>query len=72
MPSTIRVDGWRSTKWSSLLAKARERCEDGEEAERVQHEADAGAESGDDDSRDRGSDHARAVEEAGVQRDRVR
>ena len=46
--------------------------EHGEEAERVDREADADAEGGDEDAGERGADHARAVEEARVERDRVR
>ncbi len=48
-------------------AKSRERYENREEAEGVDDEADAGAGKGDDDAGDRRSDHARSVEEAGVQ-----
>ena len=55
-----------------VLSQERERGEHGEEAERIDDEADAGAERGDHGARDRGADHARAVEQPGVQRDRVR
>ena len=55
-----------------LLAYERERGQHGEEAHRVQDEAEPGADGCDHEARDRRPDHARAVEEAGVERDGVR
>ena len=49
-----------------VLAHQRERGQHGEEGDRVDEEADAGAAEADDHAGDRGADDPRAVEEAGV------
>ncbi len=55
-----------------VLAHQPEGGQHGEEGDRVDEEADAGATEADDHAGDRGADDPRAVEEARVQRDRVR
>ena len=54
------------------FAQKQQAGEHGEEAHSVEHEAGADTEGGDDDAGERGPDDARAVEQAGVERDRVR
>ena len=67
------VFAWRARRAKSSLSRRRdERREHGEERDSVDREADADTRSGDDDAGDRGADHAGTVEEARVQRDRVR
>ena len=59
----------RAARPSRMLASA---ASTARKLTRVEHEADPGAGRGDDQARDRGADHARAVEEPGVQRHGVR
>ena len=72
MPATIRVGRVALDVVELLLAHHRERAEDGEEADRVQGEADAGADGRDQDSGDGRSNDPRPVEEPGVESDGVR
>ena len=55
-----------------LLPHQQEAGQDGEERDRVDQEADPDSERRDQDAGDRGADDTRGVEEARVQRDRVR
>jgi hypothetical protein len=54
-----------------VVANEREGGEHGEEADRVEREADSGPDESDQQPRDRRADDAGPVEEAGVERDRV-
>ena len=75
-PSSVprRIDGRSnsSSRKKSLRAHREEPEQDGEEADRVHEEADAGAGEAVDDARGCGAEDARRVEEARVERDRVR
>ena len=76
MPSAIaapaRVRGLRLTSKSSSSRISASALQHREKGDRVDEEADAGAAEADDHTGDCGADDARAVEEARVQRDRVR